>query len=355
MNKSLLAAFEREISKIKDYIEYIARVGNLAEQDEATISVPTFDEFKKHFLNVKTDKKILEYKAIMISLYGLLEYSIELWVHEYLDIISKLIPYKKQSDVLKGKHFELSLKLMSIVIEGRWDKYAQLKKEDILKNLHNCIESEAEYKFNSHAFTIQSGNLKHKRIEEIFSNIGIPVTERLKKNHILNNILSVDISIASRTSASTLYGKLDDIVERRNRVAHGAEVDDLLGLTELGPYADFLSAYCTAIFGVLEQEILKLGLVEKHEKVELIDVFNKSSEYPVLWIDVGNQGSISVGETIIIETAEGHFYKKKITSLRVNDVDEQSFEAGEEANLTICFNNEEREIINTNCKCYIEK
>ena len=101
MDKSLLANFQKELSQLKEYINHIVEIHDLAEQNE--IINPVFKKFTDNFRRIEKNKKNFEYKAIIISLYGLLEKNIQLWVQEYLIVISKLVSYEKLSRTVKNR------------------------------------------------------------------------------------------------------------------------------------------------------------------------------------------------------------------------------------------------------------
>lgn len=252
MEKYLLEEFEKELSQIKEYIKHIQKVNDLA--NIKVPNEPVFQEFKTHFLSFRIDKKLFEYKAIIISLYGLLEKYIELWIQAYLTNLSGLISYTNLDESLKNKHFELSMKLINVVMEGRQAKYSHLKKEDVLKKVNNCIENPQSYNFNVEAFTMQSGNLTHNRIEEIFKAVDITIGKELLKNTELVTLIGISPSQIPHTENNMLFGKINELVERRNTIAHGAKIDDLLDLFALEPYIEFLERYCIAIFRVLEEK-----------------------------------------------------------------------------------------------------
>jgi len=351
MKKYLLEDFKREISQIKDYIKHIQQVNDLVEIEVPSAAI--FQKFKNHFISFKTDKKVFEYKAIIISLYGLLEKYIELWIKDYLDELSRLISYDKLPEIIRKSHFEFSLKLINIVIQGRLDKYSHLKKEDILKKLNNCIENSLNYGLNVDAFTIQSGNLKHNRIEEIFKSIDIIIGEKLIKNAELNMLIGVSQDRIKNLESSVLFGKINELVERRNTIAHGATIDDLLGLSELNPYIDFLEKYCIAIFDVLEEKIIENQTIQKYEKINLVDVYNKS----IIAFSIENY-EIKIGDWVIIKIAEQNnerFYKKEIKSVgKEGRNDYVELKIKEKTNVAIGIDNQESLPITKSCTFYLE-
>jgi len=353
MEKYLLEEFEKELSQIKEYTKHIQQINDLAAVEVP--DEPVFQEFKTHFLFFRKDKKLFEYKAVIISLYGLLEKYIEQWVEVYLTRLSNFVAYDKLCENLKNRHFELSMKLISVVSEGRQAKYIHLKKEDILKKLNTCIENPKSYNFNAEAFTLQTGNLTQNRIEEVFKTINIVISKELVKNLELTNLIGISSAQIPNTESNVLFSKINELVERRNSIAHGAKIDDLLELSALAPYIEFLEKYCIAIFMVLKEKDIKNQTINKFQKVSCKRVFPQHSS---IGLALENY-TIKIGDSIIIKTAEQgneHFYKKEIISIGIegqNDYKELKIEG--KTDVAVGIDNRELLPITQKCVFYLEE
>jgi len=344
---SLRKFIEREVGQIRHYITYLKYVDDLVKIPVSRNTPRELRRLKIHHETKYSDRKVFEYKAIIISLYGLLERYIEIWIKDYLDAIANLVSYNELDEKIRESHFELSTKLISMLIEDKWGKYDFLSKEGVLKNLHNCTENQPNYKLNAEAFTIQSGNLKHNRITLIFDNLNIKLNEKLIKNEALNQITGIDKKRIKNTNKDILYAKINDIVDRRNDIAHGTEIDNLLGSSELISYIDFLEKYCQAIFDVLMQEYLRL---ESKHKFQQVEVVHKVLQRSIVAFEI-EQYAINQGDMLIVETADGSFYKKEILELQKDN----------EKYLTLSITSKEdiavrvKPPINENCTFYIQK
>jgi hypothetical protein len=133
MQQDLLDNFFNEINIIEKYIEYISLVEkNLKSFTEVTIFLKDFS----------VNKKIFEYKAIIISLYGILENTITLWIQEHVKNITKIVSsYNNLEKKFRDNHFSLSIKLISLINENRYSKYETIDKEYVLNKLHDAIKS----------------------------------------------------------------------------------------------------------------------------------------------------------------------------------------------------------------------
>ena len=164
---------------------------------------------------------------------------------------------------IRDNHFELSLKLINTITTREISKYPHLTKEDVLKKLNECIVNPSNYQINTEAFVLLSGNLKHNKIVELFKYLNLDLNNELLKNQDLNNEIGLDRITISQTSKNYLYNKINDLVERRNQIAHGSEVLDLLDISTLEPYIQFLAKYCQAIFEILFEQVIKQESIQQ--------------------------------------------------------------------------------------------
>jgi hypothetical protein len=184
MNQVSLNDFKKEINEISEYFRHIEHISNVISLDNCE-GLPSLQQLQEHHIKFRTSRKKFEYKASIISLYGLLERYIEIWIHEYLGSLCKLIDsYARLDEKLQENHFDLSVKLIAIITSRENAKYQHLSKEIIINKLHKCISNSDKYSINPEAFTISSGNLKHKRIVSLADKreIGVKVDCRIKEN-----------------------------------------------------------------------------------------------------------------------------------------------------------------------------
>jgi hypothetical protein len=320
MNIESLESFTREVNQIREYLKHIQYVNDVAaysvlETDNQQIR-KLLNTLKDHDRSFRTDKRIFEYKASIISLYGLLEKYVELWIKEYLDSLSNVVPeYNKIDQKIRDNHFELSLKLINTITTRETAKYQHLTKEEVLKKLNDCIVNPTKYQINTDAFVLLSGNLKHNKIVELFNKLNLDLNDELLKNEELKNEIGLNQNTISRIEKDILYNKINDLVERRNQIAHGSEeVDDILSISELEPYIQFLDKYCQAIFQTLFEQLIKQESIHIFQKIEnVIDTYANK----VLAFELKNY-TIKVGDMLIVETKEGRFYKKPILTIELN-------------------------------------
>ncbi|TAE18829.1 MAG: hypothetical protein EAZ95_03185 [Bacteroidetes bacterium] len=261
MNQFSLDKFKNELSQLRAYLQHIQNVNEVigyapVETDSEVITMLIEKLRKQEFdSNFRINRKTFEYKAVIISLYGTLERTIENWVKEYLDALSGIVTdYAKLPDKIKDNHFKNSLELITDKLSKKdiAPKYQHLRKEEVLKILNQCVEQGTEYKFNADAFLLSSGNLKHDKIAPILANLDID----LKQTTFLKD--------KSENEKKAIYALIDELVERRNEVAHGSDsvIDNLLEVSLIEEHIINLEIYVSAIFDILNQRLIRFEAEE---------------------------------------------------------------------------------------------
>lgn len=336
MNRISLDSFQKELNQIREYlkhIDYVNKVANydVLEGDNEQLKT-LINNLKQHYKSFGRDKRIFEYKAVIISLYGLLEKYIEIWIKEYLDSLSKLIPnYNQIDEKIRNNHFEFSLKLINTITTRETAKYQHLKKEEVLQKLNSCIVSPQNYQINAEAFVLLSGNLKHKKIVELFRLLNINLNSKLVSNENLNHKIGLSKGEITRRETDILYNKVNDLVVRRNEIAHGSKIPELLAISELEAYIDFLEVYCQAIFEILFEELIKQESIHNFQKIKVVHNVWQNS---ILGFEIENY-IIKVGNILIIETREGKFYKRPILEIQLNNKSYQELTIKEKTNIAV--------------------
>jgi hypothetical protein len=316
MQEVSLDNFTNDIGNVKEYIKHIDLVNSIVSEHEKS-EIKSLKEFNEHLHKFGTEKKLFEYKSITISLYGVLEKHIGLWVLEHVDALERIIShYENIPAFIKTSHFDLSIRLISLINEGRHSKYDSFVKEDILTNLSGCLNNPSSYKMNNDAFTPMSGNLKHSKIVDAFKPLDIDLGVKLKSNSEFYAFLKRKYGSSTSNKGDELFRIIDELVSRRNDIAHGGYIDDIINLAEFDVFIDYMERYGKAIFQVLQEKEIEYESLFLYTQIENIKgVFQKGT---ILCFEIENT-MINIGDFIILKTPLGNFIKKEILEIQMDN------------------------------------
>lgn len=249
-------------------------------------------------------KRKFDYSSAIISLYGLIENYIEKFCFEYSESIEKIIPsYDFLDSKFTDNHFNLSIELIKKISENKHIKYVNISKEKVVNNLNNCLTIKQPYKLNREAFTINTGNLKHSKICDTLGYVNIKLNEKLKQ---------IDCFSSQTENA---FNKVDDLVQRRNEIAHG-NVQDILDTSEIVSYVDFVEKYLLSIGKIMKNEIEQLDLFYKKSNKCILISNTKVFKGNIVGIPNGKKLNMIIGDKIIIEKLNNTLSSGEIMNLK---------------------------------------
>jgi len=317
MNDASLKNFINDINDVRKYIAHIQLTNDIAINSRTSADV-VLAEYGSHLRAFGVSKKLFEYKSITISLYGILEKYIGLWIKEYTAHLPKIVlNYKNFPEKFRDEHFYQSIKLLSLIKESKSAKYELIKKEDVLSRLSSCIEAPHSYELNGDAFYLHSGNLKHSKIVEACKLLDIQLTAKLKViGQRADGFLAGAVANVA-TRGDELFNLIDDLVVRRNDIAHGEDIDDILNVAEFDDYVNFLEGYGKAIYQTFVEKSIEHESTHLYKKIENIKHILKRGS--ILCFEI-EDNEIKVGDSIIIKLEDESFLKKEIIEIEKDNI-----------------------------------
>ena len=280
MQKIYLDSFIQEIENIRKYIKHINIINEFGKEKKY-IRSENLINFHQHLHDFGKEKKLFEYKAIIISIYGVLENTISEWIQIHIENISNIVnSYSNLEDNSKINHFNLSIQLISRISENRHSKFNTINKEDILRKLNNSIINPNDFNLNKEAYIPLSGNIKHSNIKESFKPLNIDLD-------FLKDTLHDEIN------------NIDELVRLRNQIAHGVEIDEILALTEFEIFIKALQTYMTKIFKIIDEKEVEYEF--KYQSKIYIDKPKEFYQNNTVCIINIKDIEIKVGDTLFIE------------------------------------------------------
>lgn len=261
MITSSLSIFNRSIKHIESFIsDYQSNENDYQHYLRAGHFDPIlarFHDFMKKYVD-------LYYASKIISVYGCLERYIEDVISEY--VISLATNLNRFEDCLipgyAEKLFPVGTKLKS------HHKYISITEENIIDSLYNCIRQD-KIRIIPDVFFSTSGNYNILNISNSFSKLGFtsflqdiclldPLKTYLQSKHKGLNIANIKQDV--------LFLPIDDLVQRRNEIAHGCEIDDRISDAVLSDSITFIKNLVESINECVNNQLLSLIWKEKAQK-----------------------------------------------------------------------------------------
>src|SRR5688500_14183764 len=260
-------------------------------------------DIQDHFRSTN-QKAQYDYNTIIISLYGYLERYVEDLITEYLTQISSNVPtFSELPPSIQGSHTTLSLELAR---KADYQQFAgTVRVEEIVSRLHACFNAPNQYQLNVKAFAQHNANFRHKVVAATFSQCGISdVGQAFRQAEPFISFLEReapdrDLDSYLGGSDDVVFARLDDLANRRNDVAHGTPVGDILSHDLLRTYVDFIEAYASGLGLIVYERSLPFMLRRALLLGTAIDVFDSR----VVCVNLPT-GKITVGDTLIAKTQD---------------------------------------------------
>ncbi len=242
-----ITVLHEKLDSINTHIEVLKRIEIITKQEIENEDI-------KYIQSKQTDEKIFNYRANIISLYGAFECFIEEVFKEYIEQLRHIIPqYNSLNKKIKDNYFDNVAKLHSKLHYAKFSHITELK---IVQNLEKVIAQDNN-EILAEPFLCNGGNYKHKIICDLMSSVGI---DNIDCNIILLSPLS-DLLLESTPNKEQqrkmVAMRLEELVDRRNEVAHGAISDDIIDIDRFEEILKFTRAYCYSLNELLECELLE--------------------------------------------------------------------------------------------------
>ena len=243
-----------------------------------------FNEFEKKYLRIMNTPVI--YNAIIISIYGCYEAYIDKLASALLDFwVENASNYEQITESIRNKHIQKSGEFLSN--PQRYQNMG-ITEQRVIKNLDMCLLNENMYMLNKELILSHSGNLNSMQLMQFLAELGLKscrtkiinsfqYIEYISKKYELSNDDAKKVIHNRNNDDIFLFKELTQLVEQRNRVAHGWSVDERLSkaylIDNIIPFMKMLGCVISELFIDEFVEILhKAGLLKEFD--DAINVIN---------------------------------------------------------------------------------
>jgi hypothetical protein len=267
-------------------------------------------------------RRRFDYAAFVVALYASLEKFLENLVGEYARLVALRAQYSELPDKLVQKHMNKSAELLARgrLGEGR---YLGIREVDVVKNLYDCLTGATPYRLNRMAVVAHDLNLRPFEINALFNAVGIEqVCELVRRTDAMLEWYAAFHAPSSPPQSGVpiamIEQRINDVVERRNQVAHrGGNPLELLGPDEMSDMVAFIEALCRSIFSIVVAEYLQRFHVAGGDALALRLREGPYKDGRVVVVDRPTQ-RLFVGQPIFVFAPRGARWGRILT-LQINE------------------------------------
>ena len=199
-----------------------------------------------------------------------------------------------------------------------YSKFSHITEKQIAENIEKVIVQN-QNNILPESFLGNGGNYRHDTIRELFNSIGV--------KELLGHIILIDplssflfgITSDKEQQKTMIPLRIDDLVNRRNEIAHGANTDDIIDNDSFSEMLNFIQLYAESLNILLIDELLRHKWSNSPS-----DTVSPLKVYPninVIELMIKNQ-QLSIGDNLILHRHQHpQFIESNIIGLQIKDND----------------------------------
>ena len=201
-----------------------------------------------------TRSRRMAYVHGVISIYGLIEEHIDNLIMEAASTYSQLYTgYDKLPENVRANHREYSLRVLLDGDKARLrEPINEITNLNVLTANYNNYSSGLPLQLNFAAFTYSTANYRHPYISHLMRRLNFEVDD-VPSEPLVQQALG-----NSGLEFRNVEALLDDLVTRRNEIAHSYQTLDLLETDLLLSYLDVVAAYIRQVFLMASKHLLRV-------------------------------------------------------------------------------------------------
>jgi hypothetical protein len=278
------------------------------------------DSIVRQYLTIR---RRFDYAAFIVALYASFEKFLENLVAAYARLVARRTQYSALPSKLVQKHIAKSAE---ILLRGRLGegRYTGIRPVDVVKNLYDCLTDATPYALNDVAVVAHDLNLRRDEINLLFGALGFElICDRIRHADALLEWYCTSKALPALPQegvpSEIIKQRIDDVVERRNQVAHrGGNPLDLLGPDEMTETVAFIESLSKSIFVMTVARYLHDHHVASSSAVALHLREGPYKYGTVVVVDKPAQ-RLYVGQPVFVVVDSAGARWGRILSLKVND------------------------------------
>lgn len=336
--KNSLIEFEKQIKSINTHLKIIEQYNKILKNYR--------NNDVDFIINNITEERVFTYRSNIISLYGAFEHFLESVIREYIQSVHiYLESFNDWGEKVTNNYIDLWKKLHGKL---SYPKFNTITSNSMVENLYDVILNNKS-KLMPECYLQNGGNYKSTIISNMFNDIGIDdINANLYKYDPLKTYLLDKYPSSQKLDVSKkkelYFQKLDDLVERRNEIAHGSTSTDLIDNDMFADMLLYISCYAKSLNSFLTDKIYEKQWKSNNNTTIKIDkVFHHNGNVALLHIESTNVNHmVSVGDKLLVNYKDGGCSRFFITEIKEIRVDLKSGEKGKIVEKIFVDNNVEQ-------------
>ncbi|MCP5028685.1 MAG: hypothetical protein GY929_20615, partial [Actinomycetia bacterium] len=282
--------------------------------------------------NMTVNQRVFGYVACISAIYAALESFAEDLAFRYAELATRhdgLISEESEAKLRSRYSHNVAHLLTQQLGVGRYERVTQL---DLAKSLASLLDEASVSSLRPEAVGHHKANLRLPSLVELFQWGASDLTDRLGKSDALKRWGD---SVGRDSGLDSLIRtELEDLVERRNAVAHRALTDEIVSHDQLRAKVEFIDALSLGLLACLGTQILDLlvariaaspvgPISERHQSGEVLVVENAET-------------ALAVGDLVLARNQTTSRWGQ-IMELQLDDEPASSSDVGSEVGIRLDF------------------
>lgn len=214
-------------------------------------------------------------------------------------------------------------------------RYRGVTELEVAKSLASCLdESTRSIDLRLELVALHNSNLRWESLAELFQWAVPDLLSKIRHSDSVERWMSLTVDVSESTLMVVLKNELDDLVERRNEVAHRAIPDEILSYEHLLAKVSYIEAISLGLVASLAGPLLKAS-IKNGESVPLgvpTEYYRKNR----IVVIPSLESSVSAGDSILAPGVNSTRWGR-VLEIQVADERVAQAPAGAEAGLLLDF------------------
>jgi hypothetical protein len=247
--RSSVDALERDIAEMQAMASAIKPANDLL----ATSTDPDV----KVYLSVR---RRFDYSALIVALYASFERFVEDILTSYVQTVANQSSYGSLPARFTSKHLQKTAELLA---KGGIDqmRYPGVTPLQLIENLFDCLSGNSPYDLNHIAVAAHDKNIRYDELGALLGLVEVSHDSVRCADPLIDwyyDYQKMTGAPPASVPVTVIQQRLDDLVERRNDVAHrGGNPSDRLGVEEMRGLVDFVLALARSVFTLFVSHYLR--------------------------------------------------------------------------------------------------